>query len=169
MQLALNPSIAHGMKKWEAIRRVVRASRFDPSDFVKTDSEIQKIEAEMAQQQGQQDPRIAVAQIRAESEAQIAAQRLQFEAANGERERQNKLIVAAIDERMNSTQITADEKINLDKIKATLSEKVIEVRAQKEITHNNQLLDLHKHNTDVVKKPGVEPPGRAPDGQGFVQ
>lgn len=167
--LSKDPNFAHGMKKWDALRRVVKALRFQPDDFVKSDAEIKKAEEEMAKNPPAGDPRIQVAQIRAEADAAIEKARQDFEAQQAELNRQNALVVAAINERLQSTQLTSEERQNLEKIKGTLATKVIEVRAQKEITRDNQLLDLHKHGRDAIKAPMVEPPGRAETGQAFAQ
>ena len=86
-------------------------------------------------------------------------------------------MIAAIDERLQSTQLTSEERQTLAKIKGTLAGKAIEITAQKQITRDNQLLDLHRHNVDtktkrradLIKKPAVEPPGRAPAGQAFTE
>ena len=154
-----------------------KSLRFDPKRLQFTEEEKAALEAKGAPQ----DPRIAAAQIKAQGDQQITQMELQaqqqleqmrqqFEAAENERDRQNKLVIAAIDERMNSTQLTSEERQNLEKIKATLMTKVIEVRAQKELTRDAQVLDLHKHTQerkDIISKPVVEPAGRAPNGQAF--
>jgi phosphate starvation-inducible protein PhoH len=137
----------------------------NPANFEYDDDKWQKIVENMSQ--GKQDPREAIAQLKAQTDERLEQLRQQFEAQENEKDRQNQLVIAAIDERMNSTQLTSEERQNLEKIKATLAGKAIEVRAQKEITRDNQLLDLHKHNADIIKKPGVEPPGRARPGQAF--
>ena len=170
-----DPAFSYGMKKWDAVRRFVRSRRFDPKDFVKTDDEIKTIEDKMAQNP-QADPRVEVAKIRVEADAQIEQMRQQFEAKENEAERQNKLVIAAIDERLKSTELTSSERETLAKIKGTLAGKAIEINAQKQITRDNQLLDLHKDGAnraerrqDVIKKTGAEPPGRAKKGQAFTQ
>jgi len=162
--LAANPAYAHGMKKWDALRRVIKALRFDPKEFVKTDDEIAVAEEKLAQQPPQ-DPRIAVEQIRAE----LAKLRMDFEGKEGELERRNKLVIAAIDERMNSTQLTSEERQNLDKIKATLTSDVLKLNTQKDLSLANLQLDLHKHRNPApqIMKPPTEPAGRARPGRAF--
>ena len=175
ISLATNPAISHGMKKWDAVRRVVRALRFDHKDFVKEDEEIERIEKKMQEQGGPQDPRVEVAKLNAEAKAQLEAQRIDFEGKQQELERQNKLAVAVINERMTNTGLTSSERETLAKIKGSLAGKAIEIRAQKEITRDNQMLDLHNSNADrvakrdVIKKPAVEPKGQAPAGQAFAR
>ncbi len=149
---------------------VAKSQRFDPERIQYSEEEWAKIE----QQSAPSDPRIAVAQINAESEAK----RVAAETASKERiaklESDTAEVVASINERLKSTQLTSEERQTLAKIKSTLAGKAMDVNAQKEITRDNQLLDLHKHNTgalahDVIKNPAVEPPGRAENGQAFAQ
>ena len=161
MAIALNPQLAHGMKKWDAVRRVVRARRFDPDDFVKSDAEIDAAEKKMQEAGAPPDPRVQVAQIRAEADAKIEAQRLQFEQQDNERERQNKQVIAAINERMNSTQLSSAERQNLEKIRATLGGDAIKLRAQ-------AAMQQQEHAAQLLKPP-VEPKGRAPNGRAFTQ
>ena len=178
LAIGKDPSYAAGWKKWEALRRFVRASRFDPADFIHDDATIKVNEENLAKQQ-RGDPRVEVATIRAEADAKIEQARIEFEKQDNERERQNKLVVAAIDERMNSTALTSDERQNLEKIKATLAGKVIEVRAQERLSSRDQAqerdlalaghkMSAFKHKNPVAR-PQVEPPGRAAPGKSFQQ
>jgi hypothetical protein len=164
LALTMNPAIAHGMKKWDIVRRMVRAMRFDPADFVKPDKEIEKIEQQMAKQGGPQDPRIAAAQIKAQADMQITQMELQDSAA----ERELKLMIAQMDAELAKAGLTTDQQKVLSEIKARLTDTVIKVRAQQQITRDNQVLDLHKYQSDVMRAP-TEPPGRAPAGQAFAR
>lgn len=183
LAIGKDPDYALGFKKWDGLRRVVKSLRFDPNDFVLSDEDIKQKEEDIAKQGAPGDPRIEVEKIRAENKAQITKMEQDWETNQNELDRQNKLAVAVIDERMKSTELTSGEKQTLAKIKAQLADTAIKVNAQKEVTRNNQLLDLHKHGADQkrdmvkhndqmqkdVLKPAVEPPGRAPVGQAFVQ
>ena len=166
---SVNP--AYGADPRKAYAETARAMKIDPARLQYTEEEWKKIQEDAAQQPG--DPRIEVASIRAQADAAIEKARQDFEAREGDLERQNKLVVAAINERMNSTELTSAERQNLEKIKATLAGKAIEIQAQKEITRDNQVLDLHNKSEDrkrdVITKPPVEPPGRARTGQAFTQ
>jgi hypothetical protein len=167
LAIGKDPTYAAGWKKWEALRRFVRAARFDPDDFVEDDETIKANEDNMAKQQ-QGDPRVEVAKIRAEADARIEAARIKFEEQDNERERQNKLVVAAIDERMNSTQLTSEERQNLEKIKATLAGTALKLRTTKELAIADHRVDVHKHrNPPPVMKPPIEPKGRAAPGRSF--
>ena len=101
------------------------------------------------------DPRIAVAGINAKAKADLEAQRIAFETRENELERRNKLVIAAIDERLQSTSLTSAEKQTLARIKGTLAGKVMEVRAQTQLSR------------EAIRRPAVEPVGRAPNGQAF--
>ena len=171
MQMALNPVFKKDPAKF--MDEYLISRHFDPKKFDYDDQEWQKIVANM--QRG--DPRTAIAQMRAQLEEKLMGMEQQFEAQENERDRQNKLVIASIDERLKSTQLTSEERQTLATIKGTLAGKAIEINAQAKITRDNQLLDLHRHNedtktkrrADVIKKPAVEPAGRAPDGQAFVR
>ncbi len=170
LNLVKDPEIGYGMKKWDAVRRVVRAMRFDPKDFVLDDAEIKVIEENRAKQP-RVDPRIEVANIRAEADAKITAAELASKEKIAQMQDDTKKVVAAIDERLQSTQLTSAERQTLAKIKGTLTERVIETNAQKELSRENMLLDAHKHTTPKAElpRPKVEPAGRAKPGQSFAQ
>ena len=170
LNLVKDPEVGYGMKKWDVVRRIVRSGRFDPADFVKKDSEIKAIEDERAKQP-HTDPRIEVAKIRAEADAQITAAELASKEKIAQMQDETKKVVAAIDERLQSTQLTSAERQTLAKIKGTLTERVIETNAQKELSRESMLLDAHKHTTPKAElpRPKVEPVGRAKSGQAFSQ
>lgn len=167
---SVNP--AYGADPRKAYAETCRAMKIDPTRLQYSDEEWGKMQS----QPKPGDPRIDVAKIRAEADAAIEKARQDFDERQNELDRQNELVKAAIDERMNSTELTSAERQNLEKIKATLAKTAIEINAQKQITRDNQLLDLHKDGADraerrrdVIAKPAVEPPGRAQAGQAFVQ
>ena len=170
LQMSLNPVFKKDPAKF--MNEYLTSRHFDPKKFDYDDEEWKKIVANM--QKG--DPRVAIAQMRAQLETQLAQMEHQFEAQENELDRQNKLAIAVIDERMKSTELTSSEQETLAKVRAQLAGKAIEVQAQKDITRDNQLLDLHRHNTDtefrkrdIINKPAVEPPGRARPGKAFTQ
>ena len=170
MQMALNPVFKKDPAKF--MDEYLTSRHFDPKKFDYSDDEWQKIVANM----GKGDPRLAIAQMRAQLETKLSQMEQQFEAQENEKDRQNELVKAAIDERLKSTELTSSERETLAKIKGTLAKSAIEINAQKEITRDNQLLDLHKdtanrkeRRADVIKKPAVEPRGRARAGQAFTQ
>jgi hypothetical protein len=158
MQLALHPELAHGMKKWDAVRRVIRASRFDPAHFVLPDAEIEAKEKQMREQAGQQqDPRIAVAQLN----AQVAQMRIQAEMQDKAADRELKMMIAQIDAELAKEGLTSDQQKVLSEIKGRLSETVIKVRAQAQMQAEDRARQM--------LAPPVEPAGRAQPGKAFIQ
>ena len=177
VQMALNPVFGWDPKKAGA--ELLKSRRYDPKSFEYDDEEWKKVVEGMGQKP---DPRLEVAKLNAESDAKLLQATQAFEAKENESERKNKLIIAAIDERLQSTQLTSEEQNTLAKIKGTLAGTVIETNAQKELsreamllnarkTESSQRLDAEKHVTPKAAspKPAVEPVGRAPAGQAFAR
>lgn len=165
MQMSLNPVFKKDPAKF--MNEYLTSRHFDPKKFDYDDEEWQKIVSNM----GKGDPRVAIAQMRGQLEQRLLQMEQAFEAQENEKDRQNKLVIASIDERLQNTQLTSDERQTLSKIKATLSQTLIETNAQKELSRENMLLDAHKHTTPKAQlpKPKVEPVGRARSGQSFSQ
>lgn len=171
--LGASANPVYGADPRKAYAEAAKAMKIDPARLQYSDEDWEKKQ----QQPPPPMPQVQVAQIRAEADAKIEAARQQFEGKENDLDRQNKLAVAVIDERMKSTELTSSERETLAKIKAELAGKAIEINAQKEITRNNQILDLHRHSEDtktkrqgdMIKKPAVEPAGRAPTGEAFTK
>jgi hypothetical protein len=121
LQLASNPAYAHGIKKWNAVRRVVQALRFDPNDFVEDDNTIKKKEEELAKQGPQIDPK---EQLRAETDLQVAKLRLQD--AQEQRDADRERIAGERDIRM--LEYANKYKLSLEQVRAKLAEVVIRER-----------------------------------------
>ena len=171
LAVSKDPAFAHGMKKWDALRRVVKALRFDPKEFVKTDDEIAKAEEQLAKQPPQ-DPRIAVEQIRADLERL----RMQFDQQENEKDRQSKAFIAMIDERIASAELGSLERQVLEKLKVDLAQTTIKVQVQRQlsaadIAHDRDV-ELAGHVAEIhksrqVMKPPTEPSGQAKPGRAF--
>lgn len=164
---SVNP--AYGADPRKAYAEAAKAMKIDPKRLQYSDEEWEKRQQAQAPQPM---PQVEVAKIRAEADTKISAAEMEHETRENALDRDNKLAVAVIDERMKSTELTSSERETLAKIKAQLAGKAIEINAQKEITRDNQVLALHKHQTpsaDLIHKPMVEPPGRAQPGQAFTQ
>ena len=179
--MCLNP--AFGKNPAKAMDEFLKSRRFDPSAFDFTDEEKKENEAKAPMPM----PQVEVAKIRAESaekieqmqakeeadhaaaDAQLAMAQQQFEARENELDRQNKLAVAVIDERMQATDLTSTERQTLDKIKAGLAQTSMKLNVQKDLSTAGHLVDVHKHRnpTPQVITPPTEPAGRAPDGKAF--
>lgn len=143
-----------------------KSNRFDPARLQYSDEEWDKIQK---QAKPPVDPRIEVANINAMADAKIEEARQRFETAENEKDRQRDLAVAVIDERLQSTELTSNERETLAKIKSELAQTSAKIAAQKEAERNNMLMDLHKTNTTQIAKPAYEPSGRAENGKAFAQ
>lgn len=168
LQLCLNPAYKKNPAK--AMDEYLKSRRFNPSEFDYTEEEMKA----MKEQPPPEDPRITAAKITADArlkeQAQeskdiadrtVAAFRMelqdqQFEAQENERERQNKIALALINEQMLSTQLTSAEKQVLEKLKVSLAETSMKLSTQQNM------------NRQVITPP-TEPVGRAPNGQAFAR
>lgn len=167
LNISKDPAFSYGMKKWDALRRMVRAGRFDPADFVKDDEEIKAIEEQMKQQQQPQDPRVQAAMIRAEAEAKIEDARLKFEERDNERQRQTDIAIKMIDKELQSVELSSVEKQVLEKLKVQLALSAMDKRATADLALAGHRVDLHKNSSKQVIAPPTEPPGRAAPGSAY--
>lgn len=164
LQMVFHPELRAGMKKWEAVRRAVRALRFDPKDFVETDDKIAENEKRMAENPPKA-PAVEIAEIRALSEAKLESARQAFQAKENELKRQSDLMLAMIDARLTSAGLTSTERQTLEKLKAELAKTSATLNLQKDLAMANHKVSLHQ--SSQVAKPEAEPPGRAPAGKAF--
>lgn len=175
---SLNP--AYGLDPAKVMRETLKGMRLDPKN-VEFDEAQKK---EMASRQPPEDPRITAAKIMADAKlkleemddkdiadhavakAQLELQRQKFEAQQAELDRNNALVIASINERMQSTQLTSSERQNLDKIKATLAQTSAKLNVTKDLAVADHTVNLHTRKPQVIA-PAVEPDGRAPDGEAW--
>lgn len=177
------------------IEEVLKSKRINP-ERLKLSEERKK---ELAQRQAPEDPRITAAKIMAQgsmgreqlkakemadhaaADAALEMNRQQFEASESEKERQNRLAISVIDERMKSTELTSAERQTLDKIKAQLAGKSMDLTTQTTLSREamaqasdhataKHAVDVFKHRTaPQVARPSIEPAGRAPNGEAFIK
>jgi len=152
---SVNP--AYGADPRKVYAEAAKAMKIDPTRLQYDE----KTWTEMQSKPGAPAPQVQVAQIRAEADAKVTAAEIASKERIAQLESETDRIVAAINERLNSAELTSAERQNLEKIKGTLGKTVIEVNAQKELSRENM----------AVKslQPAVEPVGRAEDGQAFAQ
>ena len=137
--------------------------------FVYDDETIKQNEERIAQQQ-HGDPRVQVATIKAEADAKIEEARQKFESDQNDRDRQNKIAVEMINERIASTELSSVERQVLEKLKVQLTLSAIDTRTEKDLALAGHKVDIHKHrNPAPVIKPPTEPPGRAQRGKAYQQ
>lgn len=166
--LVLNPAFGIDPKKWYA--EYCKSQRLDAKNFQYTEEEQKQLE-QQAQQQGPTDPRVAVAQLRAQMDKDIATmvetnkQKIlgieqQFEAQQNALDRQLELMITELEE-------SGKQHISISDIKARLADTAIKVRAQRDLSAQSNAVTLHTRATPRVVTPPDEPVGRAPAGQAY--
>lgn len=142
----------------------LKSLRFDKTKFQFDDENWQKMVENWQQimEQGAQqgDPRLAIAQLNAESKLQIEQMKGQNEAAKQERQQAFEASLKQFDANV-KTQLEALKKQGvaddvLAKIKADIAKETMRLNTQIKLANQTQ-----------VATPSAEPPGRAPDGQAF--
>ena len=150
----------------KATRKIFEALRLD---VLKTPEE-KKRDAEAKEgQEAPQDPRIATATIRAQSEMQKAQlnqqsdmSELQLKAQIAEADRQHELTMKQMEYQMRMMEFSQQTGLTLQQIKADLAKEASKQNLQRELTDK-------KIAAPQVAKPSVEPPQRAPAGRAFQE
>jgi len=185
LAMAENPE--YGLSKKKAANEVLRAWEFEPSKFEMDKEEIE----ELRNRKPPEDPRIAAANIKAQTDMQIAQMKAQLESqlaqmkaqletakiaddtdrdtvhvqAQAQRDAQNQqyLIQKLMVERdLKMMDLALKQNVSLDSIKADLSKEAMKIQATKDLAAMSA-------TADRLPKPPVEPPGRAPTGQSFTK
>ncbi len=161
LNLASSPAWAAGMKKWDVLRLAVKLLRFPVADVVKTDSAIEQAEEDQAKNPPQ-DPRIAVEQLRTE----VAKMRLQFEGQEGDKERNARIAIAMIQEKLQTLELSSVERQALERLKVELAQTTMKLNVQKDLSLADHLHTEHRERRQALTPP-TEPKGRAKPGRSF--
>ncbi|OGT57523.1 MAG: hypothetical protein A3E01_08265 [Gammaproteobacteria bacterium RIFCSPHIGHO2_12_FULL_63_22] len=156
--IAQNPVFGLDPKRWA--QEFLKSQRLDAKRFEFDDEEWKQIVQNMSK--GAQDPRLAIAQLRAQVEVKLqeldqgwksmeAEKQRQVEEHGQERDRQLDYIIAEMEQ-------MSGKDISLNTLKGKLADTVIKVRAQR---------DLSKRDDNIAGKPPTEPAGRAQPGQAY--
>lgn len=149
---------AYGADPRKAFAETCKAMKIDPKRIQYDEDQWKKIQENAAK--APPDPRIAAAEIKANVEIALQEREQQFEADQQERDRQVKIAVEMIDERMQSAELSAIERDTLTKVKGSLGETALKLRTQKE-------LSVFDARVKQVTQPPTEPKGRAAPGRAF--
>lgn len=147
-----NPIYGVYLDSEKLFKKALQAQHIDPAEVFKSDEEIDQIkeqQAQAAQQQQPQDPRIIAAQMRAQSEGQ----KYQFMGQVAQAEAQGKLAVVQMQQqaKREELQIMRDiemlklaqtEKLSLEQIKAKLADTAIKERGKKELFTAEQRIKM---------------------------
>lgn len=159
-QTVRDPVFGLDPKQWA--EQALQAQRLDPKKFQFKDDQWQKIVEQMSQ--GEQDPRLAVAQLRGEFDARLKTMDQQFESLENEKDRQLTLVVEAMHAEIEQARMVGAREVNWDSLKQRLTDTVIKVRSQERLAGFKGALPAPE-----VATPAAEPPGRAQDGHAFQQ
>jgi hypothetical protein len=157
---SLNPT--YGLDPKKTMIEYLKSLKFDPKNFQFDDENWQKIVENMAN--GPSDPRLAVAQLRAQHEEKMAEAERQFNAQlkqiENRFEEQENTKDRAAQILVKEMERTGQKSISLDDIKARLAETTIKITAQERMSARSE-------RTKQILKPPVEPAGRAAPGKAF--
>jgi len=155
--IVLDPRFGLDPKKWA--KEMLKSRHFDVKRFEYDDEQWQQIIENMSQ--GKQDPRLAVAELKAKMDAQILQLEQAFEAAENQKDRDLEKMLKGIEAEIERERGAGAKDISLDRLKGLLSDTVIKVRAQGE-------MQKREHAVQITKPP-VEPKGRAKAGRAYTQ
>lgn len=174
IQMAMNPAFEMSPRK--AAQELLRALHFDPNKFDLDEEEKQK----MQQVQPPPDPRIQVAQIKAQTDEKLAAQNAQLKQLEIQKDADRDAIFeqgvaartqATVDAKNKELQYKYElalleysnqQKLSLDDAKLQLARDAMKINSTKE------LAEL-KAPANLLPKPPVEPPGLAQKGESYTQ
>ena len=162
-QIAMNPVSGWDPKK--VANEIAKSRKFDPKQFEYEDAEWQKIVENLSQKQ---DPSIAIAQLRAQTDEKLMQIEQQWQTQENQKDRELQVAIAVLDEQLASASLTSTERQTFEKIKAQLADSAMKLSTQKELSAASLAVGVHKHNTAAAKPP-TEPAGRAAKGKAFQQ
>jgi hypothetical protein len=162
-QIAMNPVSGWDPKK--VANEIAKSRKFDPKQFEYDDEEWKKVVENLSQKQ---DPSIAIAQLRAQTDEKLMQIEQQWQAQENQKDRELQVAIAVLDEQLASASLTSTERQTFEKIKAQLADSAMKLSTQKELSAASLAVGVHKHHVAAAKPP-TEPAGRAAKGKAFQQ
>jgi len=145
-----NPIYGMYLDTQKLFEKALQAQHIDPAEVLKSEDELEKIKEQMSQpQQAEQDPAMAVAQLRADAEMQKAQMQNQGDMA--ELQLRQQTMQQELELRMAELQMTREiemlkmanaQNLSLETIKAKLAETAIKERSKKELYAAEQNLKM---------------------------
>jgi hypothetical protein len=166
---SLNP--AYGVDPELVYKEFVLSQRFDYEKIKLSDEKKQ----EMAQRQPPEAPVVTAAKIRAAADAQKQKNDIAFESGQNEQDRMLEQQLANLDAQIKAAELAGAQTMQMGDVKAMLAKVAMQLKTQKELFVGGAAMDMHKHanpaqqKSPQVAQAGTEPPGRAPNGQGFTR
>ena len=171
--MVLNPAYGVDPQKW--LQEWLKSKRLNPKDFQYTEAEIEK----MRSTPPPPPPQLAAAQIRAQTDVQIAQMREQgamardatdtdrdrayVQAETQRTEREHEARMAELNAKLQLAQLdyASKRELTLEEVKAKLADTTIKANLQRELASMN--------GAGQALKPPTEPPGRAAPGRAYEQ
>ena len=157
LQAAVNP--AFGIDPKKTMQEYLRSLHFDPKRFEFDDDQWQQIVENMSK--GPNDPRLAVAQLRSQTEERLLQLEQAWKAGENERDRRLDVALKQLDNLAAGAGLTAEQQNVLANIKKDLAKTVITTNTQKQLSREGAAASR-------MSKPPTEPRGRARPGQSFA-
>lgn len=136
--IVLDPRFGLDPKKWMA--ELLKSQRLDVNRFTYDDEQWQQIVQNMAK--GPQDPRLEIAKMRAQLEAGLKAADQRFETQENALDRQLEIMLAGVEAELERERNSGVKTMSLDKIKALLAGKVIDVKSKQALFNDERRLKL---------------------------
>lgn len=147
-----NPVYGIYLDNEKLFKKALQAQHVDPAEVFKSDEEIDQIkeqQAQAAQQQQPQDPRIVAAQMRAQAEGQkvqlmgqVAQTEAQGRLAVVQMQQEARLQELAMQREIEMLKLAQSEKLSLEQIKAKLADTAIKERGKKELFAAEQRIKM---------------------------
>jgi hypothetical protein len=163
-----NPIYGNDPKKCMA--EYLKSQHLDAKRFQFDDAKWQKVVeglTQAAQKRAPGEGAAQAAQIKEQGAMQRQQDEHQFEAQENEKDRENKVALEMIQAKINTLELDSVERQVLEKLKTSLGETVIKVRAQEKLSAQDAALQVHKHHTPAAVAPPTEPAGNAAPGHAF--
>ena len=176
MQMALQPGF--GINPEKLMTEILKINKISPDKVLFSEEEKQ---AQAEAQQGQGDPAMEVAQLKAEtemkkaeltqssdaSEIELKKQAMEAEMAlklsMQKEEHEHQLALKKMEMDIEIMRLAAAQQISVENIKSQLASTTIKLQTQKELSYANQ---DHDRTMEAIKPP-TEPHGIAPDGEAW--
>lgn len=159
--IVLDPRFGLDPRKW--VKEYLQSRHLDPKRFEFDDEQWKQILENLSKGPG--DPRMAVAQLRSQTEEKLLQLEQAFEQNENERNRQLEIALSTMENVAKGAEISGDERNTLADAKRSLAETAMKLRTQIQLSREGNIEGRRRE----ASKPPTEPRGRAQPGRSYVQ
>lgn len=170
LELVMKGGEILGADPKKVYRQYLKANRLNPADYMYTKEELEQ----KAKQPPPKDPRLQVAEVKAQVDLKKAAMDtdrdrvyVEAETEQNKNEHEERMIELSLKRELELLKYANEQKITLMEVKAQLASDAMKLRTQKELSAVSAGMELHKHSTPEATSPPTEPAGKAPVGESF--